>query len=295
MSANLPEHYASQFSSNVELLLQQKGSKLRGSMREGSHYGKKASPVDQIGAVNMQPVTGRYEPIGRVDAELDRRWVYPLSFDLNQIIDANDDLKIITSLESPYVQNAVFAAGRQYDDLAIDAFFGDAKTGEEGGTTTSFDSNNVVAVNHDSSSNTNMTVQKLKEAKRILMANEVDVDSDPLYCVVTASQHDSLLDEAQIISTDYNDRPVLKDGKIMSFLGINFIHSERLDVDGSSYRRCPVYAASGMYLAIWEDMYTKVSQRDDLKTQPWQCYLKMTAGSTRIEEGKVIEIKCNES
>jgi len=294
MSVNIPAHYVQQYSSNIQLLLQQRGSKLRNFCMEGSHVGKQASPVDQIGAVEMQSVTSRFQPIGRVDAPTDRRWVFPSDFDLPQLIDSFDKLRLLTDPESSYVQNAVFAAGRKMDDLIIDAFFGTAKTGEAGSTSTSFPAGNQIAVDFGSSSNVGLTVAKLKEAKKKLMANEVDLESDPLCCVVTAKQHDDLLSEAQIINTDYNDRPVLVDGKIQRFLGIDFIHCERLDADGSSYRRVPLFAKSGMYLGLWNDMSTDIDRRKDLQGHPWQAYLYMTAGATRLEEDKIMEIKCAE-
>jgi hypothetical protein len=294
MSVNLPNHYVMQFATNIQLLLQQKGSKLRQLVMTGSHVGKQASPVDQIGAIAMQPVTTRFAPMGRVDAPVDRRWVYPSDFDLPQLIDTFDKLRLLIDPSSSYVQNAVFAAGRQMDDLIIDALFGTAKTGEQGGTSTAFPAAQQVAVNHGAASNTGLTVAKLREAKKILMAAEVDVDMDPLTCIVTAEQHDNLLAEAQVISTDFNNRPVLVDGKIQQFLGINFVHCERLDVDGSSYRRVPVFAKSGMYLGMWDDVKTDISQRKDLQGLPWQAYVTMSAGATRLEEKKIVEIKCVE-
>ena len=295
MSANIPNHYAQEFATNVELLLQQKGSKLRAYATSDSYIGEQASPVDQVGAVAMQPVTGRFEPMGRVDADTDRRWVLPSDFDLPQLIDSFDKLRLLTNPESVYVQNAVFAAGRQMDDLIIDAFFGTAKTGKSGSTDTTFPAGQQVAVNFGASGNTGLTVAKLREAKRILMANEVDMDMDPVCCVVTAQQHDNLLAEAQVISLDYNEKPVLQDGKIRRFLGIDFIHCERLDVDGSSYRRVPIWAKSGMHLGIWNDITTDISQRKDLKGLPFQSYVYMTAGATRLEEEKIVEVKCSEA
>ncbi len=141
-----------------------------------------------------------------------------------------------------------------------------------------------------------LTVAKLREAKRILMAAEVDLDSDPITCAVTAQQHDNLLAEAQIISTDFNDKPVLVEGKIMRFLGINFVHTERLalSTDGNSDRLVPIWAKSGMYLGVWNDMETDISQRKDLQSLPWQTYLKMTAGATRLEEKKLVQVACDE-
>lgn len=294
MSINIPNHYAQQYATTVELLLQQKGSKLRNAVMSGSYIGEQASPVDQIGSVEMQEVSGRFEPMGRVDADTDRRWVLPSDFDLPQLIDSFDKLRLLTDPESAYVQNAVFAAGRKMDDLIIDALFGTSKTGKTGSTDTSFPAGQQVAVDFGASGNVGLTVAKLREARKKLKAAEVDMDSEMITCIITAEQEDDLLAEAQIISLDYNEKPVLVDGRLNSFLGINFVHCERLDVDGSSYRRIPVFAKSGMHLGIWNDITTDISQRKDLKGLPFQSYVYMTAGATRIEEEKVVEIKCAE-
>lgn len=292
MSANLPSLYAQQFSSNIQLLLQQKGSKLRDLVMTGSHVGKQASPVDQIGSISMQPVTGRFQAMGRVDAAVDRRWVFPSDFDLPQMIDSFDKLRLLTDPQSAYVQNAVYAAGRKMDDLIIAAIFGTAKTGETGATSTVFSSSNQVSASFGASAATGLTVAKLREAKRLLMSYEVDLDNDPLTCIVTAKQHDNLLAEAQVISTDFNDKPVMVEGKITRFLGINIVHCERLTQNGSSQYRVPVFAKSGMYLGLWNDIKTSISQRHDLQGEPYQSYVYMTAGATRLEENKFVELPC---
>jgi hypothetical protein len=293
MSVNLPSLYSQQFSTNIQLLLQQKGSRLRNSVMTGSHVGKQASPADQVGSIEMQPVTGRFQPMGRVDAAVDRRWVFPSDFDLPQLIDSFDKLKMLSDPTSVYVQNAVYAAGRKMDALILASINGTAKTGETGATSTVLPSAQKVAVGFGAAGNVGLTVAKLREAKRILMAADLDLD-DPmneLYCVVKAKQHDNLLAEAQIISTDFNDKPVLVDGKIQRFLGINFIHSELVEAS-SSNDLVPVYAKSGVYLGVWNDITSKVSQRDDLQGQPWQAYVYMSAGATRLEEERVVQVTC---
>lgn len=297
MSVNIPTHFVQQYSSNIDLLLQQRGSKLSNAVMSGSHVGKQASPVDQFGAIAANKVTGRFNPMARIDAPTDRRWVFPQDYDVPQLIDSFDKLRLITDPQSAYVNNAVYALGRAKDDEIITAYFGDAKTGENGSTTTAFSATQVVSVNEGGTAS-NLNVQKLKEAKRILMANEVDLESDPLFCVITASQHDSLLNEIQIISRDYNETPVLVNGKVQSFLGINFIHCERLttgtdDAAGTS-RQIPIYAKSGMYLGQWEGLMTDIDQRKDIQGIPWQVYAKMTCGATRLEEKKVVKVWCRE-
>lgn len=293
MSANLPSFYVQQFATNIQLLLQQKGSNLRPFVMSGSHVGKQASPVDQIGAVSMQPVTGRFQPIGRVDASVDRRWVFPSDFDLNQLIDSFDKLRLLTDPQSHYVQNAVNAAGRQLDDLILAAVSGTATTGGNAQNSTAFLAGNIVANNFGASAATGLTVAKLREGKRILMKNQVDIKNDQIVCVVNAQAHDNLLAEAQVISMDYNDKPVLVDGIVKRFLGIDFVYCERTLINGSSDNIIPLYAKSGLYLGMWNDMATKISQRDDLQGLPWQAYVYMTAGATRLEEKKVVQLLCD--
>lgn len=304
MSVNLPTHFVQQYSTNIELLLQQKGSKLRQAVMTGSYVGKQASPVDQIGAITAQQVTTRFGDMPRVDASTDRRWVFPTDYDLPQLIDSFDKLRMITDPSSSYVQNAVNAMGRAQDDVIIAALFGTAKTGESGGTSTTFGTTVTtsggrnVAVATGAAAATGLNLAKLREAKRKLMASEVDIDSDPIFCIVTAQQHDNLLSEIQITSSDFNDRPVLVDGKVTRFLGINFIHCERLqngtDNASGTSRAIPVFAKSGMHLGIWNDIQNTVSQRQDLQGLPWQVYTQMTIGATRIEENKVVRVWCRE-
>ena len=230
MSQELASLYGQQFATNVALLLQQKISKFRGAVTTGTYVGKQASPVDQVGAVAMQPVTGRFQNKVRTDAPVDRRWVLPSDFDLQQLVDTFDKLKIISNPQSVYVQNAVAAANRQFDDLVIDAFFGTAKTGETGSTSTAFLAGNVVGVSTGGTTS-NLNVAKLKAAYELLLTHEVDIESDPIYVAIGAKQNTALLNEIEIISADFKQeqKPRVENGKVMSFLGFNFIHSQRLD------------------------------------------------------------------
>jgi hypothetical protein len=296
MSDNIPTHYAQQYASTIELLLQQRGSKLRNFCTFHSIRGAKAaSVVDQIGKVEATKRTTRYPALTPADTPTDRPWVYPSDYDWNDLIDSIDKLRMLTDPQSAYVQNGTYAMGRAQDRTIIDAFFDDRKTGENGGTTTSFLAGNQIAVNYGASGNVGLTVAKMREAKRLLMAAEVDIEMDPLTMVVTAKQHDNLLSEIQVVSLDFNEKPVMTEGLITRFLGFNLIHSEMIETDGSSYRRVPAYAKSGMHLAMWNDITTDISVRRDLAGLPVQVYVYGTFGATRSEEKKVVEIKCAES
>lgn len=295
MSVNvIPTFQVMQFSTNVNLLLQQKGSKLTPYVSAGSYTGKAASPVDQIGAIEAQRVTSRFAPMSRVDAAVDRRWVYPVDYDLPQMIDAFDKLRLITDPEGQYVTNAVYAMGRKKDYEILSAFFGTAKTGEQGATSTSFTAGNEVDV-ATGGSNSRLNVAKLRAVREIAMGNNIDLQEDPLYCVLTAKDDAALLNEIEIINADYagNEKPVLKDGKLDKFLNISFVHCELAEtvLAGTNEVTLPVWTKSGMHLGMWDDIKATVSQRHDIQGEPWQAYVKGTWGATRIDEKKVFAIE----
>lgn len=293
--SNIPLFYVEQFSSNIQLKLQQKGSRLRSAVMSGSHIGSQASPVDQFGAVPANKVTGRYNAMPHTDAPTDRRWVFPQDYDLNQLLDSFDKLRLLIDPMSSYVTNAIYALGRAMDQEILNGLTGTNYTGNNGASTATLASTQIVGVNQGAASGTNLTVAKLREAKRILLTNEVDLDQDQIFCAINAKNHDSLLAEVQVISTEFNDKPVLVEGRVTRFLGIDFIHTELLntgtdDQANAASTVVPMWAKSGAYLGVWDDISTKISQRDDLQGIPFQAYVKGTFGATRLEEKKVVQI-----
>jgi len=295
MSDQIPTHYAQQYGNTIMLLLQQRGSRLRDSVMFQPITGAKAAvPVEQIGKVEATRRTTRYPALTPANTPHARPWVYPVDYDWNDLVDSIDKLRTIVDPTSSYAVNGTYAMGRSQDREIIPAFFGDRKEGENQGTTTSFPSSQQVSVSHGASGAVGLTVAKMREAKRLLMAAEVDLEMDPLYMPVTAKQHDNLLAEMQVISLDFNEKPVMMEGKITRFLGFELKNTELLQVNGSSYRRIPAYAKSGMCLGMWNDITTNISIRNDLAGLPVQVYVYGTFGATRLEEAKVVEIPCAE-
>jgi hypothetical protein len=302
MTANvIPTWQVEQFAQTIQLLTQQKQSRFSGYVTVGNYVGKQASPVEQLGSVEMLPVTTRFQPMSRVDASTDRRWVFPSDFELPQQVDTFDQLRLKLDPKSSLVEVAVAAANRKKDAVIAAAFFATAKTGEQGATSTIFPtstSTNVVGVNTGGTAS-NLNVAKLRAARKLLMSQEVGLeDGEELYCAITATEHDALLNEIQVINNDYRAQSsaVLENGEVKRFLGINFIIYNSLatgtdDQSGTS-KQIPVWAKSGMHLGMWQDLQVNVSQRNDLSGMPWQVYTTMSIGATRIEEKKVVKIWC---
>jgi hypothetical protein len=302
VSTNIVTFYVQQYAKVLNELVQQKTSRLRRFVTEDKYVGQAGSPVEQVGAVAMQPVTQRYGPMQRVDAPTNRRWVYPSDYDLPQLFDNFDKLRLLIDPKGKFVKNAHNAANRQYDDLIIAALGGTAQTGVSGGTATTLPSSAVVSVQQGATSPTGLTVAKLRQAKLVLMQNEAysDDENDPgdptggLVCIAGAKQLDNLMAEAQVISRDFNDQPVLEEGRVKRFLGIEFIRTERLltgtDDQAGTSTKVFVWQREGMHLGVWNDISTNISQRHDLQSEPWQAYVYMTAGATRLEEARVMQI-----
>jgi hypothetical protein len=296
MSQLITTAYAQEYANTVELLLQQRGSKLSGYVSPMSITGAKTATVcEQIGAVEAKKRTTRYPPLTPQDTPHDRPWVYPSDYDWNDLIDSIDKLRTVVDPQSSYAQNGTFALGRAQDKEIFTAFFGDRKTGEDGATTVTWaveGAAQIVAVNFGAAGNVGLTVAKLREAKRMMMAAEVDMENDPLTVAVKAKQHDNLLAEIQVISLDFNERPVMVEGMVTRFLGFTIKQTELVQADATPFDRIPAFAKSGMVLAQWNGITSDISQRKDLAGLPWQIYVYGTFGSTRKEAKKLVEIKC---
>ena len=293
--------YTTQFSTVLELKLQQMGSKLRGKLREGFHVGKMASPVNQVAAVQLKAPAGRFSPIQRTEVDFTRRWVFPQDGELAQLIDSFDELKTIVDPKAQFSDNAAMAVGRAWDDCIIANAFATSQTGQDAASLAAETFNSSTTVGNAGfavvdtfgagATSVGLTVAKLIEVKRTFRHYHVDFDTDPLCLVIGSTQEADLLKQVQVVSTEFNDKPVLVDGRITRFLGFDIVVSERLAV-ASNIRKCIAFAKSGMYLGIWRDMTNIASQRNDLSGHPYQIYTMVSFGATRTQPGKVIQVQC---
>ena len=296
MSENLSKLFTTQYSTILTLKLQQQTSKLRGRVMEGSHVGKQASPIQYAGAVQMKPPQGRFAPIGRQDIDFTRRWVTPVDRDVNQLIDTFDKLRTTIDPQSQEIAATAAAVQREYDDRIIQAAFGSALLGTDGASFTtetwaSISSSWQVASTFGSAAASGLTVAKMIEAKRIMRKAQVDLESETLTWVTNSQGESDLLNQVQVVSTEFSDRPVLTDGKVTRLLGWDIVYSERLPSTSNVRSNIP-FAKSGLYLGIWNDRTDDVRQRPDLSGLPWQLYTMMSSGATRLEPGRMLECLC---
>jgi hypothetical protein len=297
--------FVTKYTDSVEFLVQQMPARLWEHCEiRGEAPGSGAVAVEQFGSVTMSPVTGRLQPVNFDDTPTDRRWVFPAMFYKADAVDTFEKLEMAISPDGWISKAQTFAANRQKDDTVISALFGTALTGNTSTTSNApstsvpFPAAQQISVSVGSSGGatpTGMNVPKLRAARKKMGAAEVDLDFEMPVVAMSAAQMDDMLNQAQAISLDFNEKPVLVDGKITRFMGMDFVHSERLPLNASSQRRNPVWVKSGMRAAVWEDITTDIRQRPDLINNPYQVSVTMMVGATRLQEFKVVELPCVES
>lgn len=128
-------------------------------------------------------------------------------FPLKLSLDMFESLNINANVLQPYARTIAESIGRQEDQLIIDA--ADAGAGD------------TVAVNVSGAA-TNLTLRKLREARKILGTNEVGT-ADQLYLATHANNLHALLSETEPGSRDYNDVQALINGELRYFYGFNII------------------------------------------------------------------------
>lgn len=287
MSSQITTAFVQQYSQNVQLLSQQKGSLLRDKVDVESIVGKNAF-FDQVGVATAVKRTSRHADTPQMDTPHARRRCSLVDYEYADLIDEQDKVRMLIDPTSSYAQAAAFAMGRAMDDEIISAATGTAFTGETGSTSTTLPAGQQIT----EAGTDGLTIDKLREAKKILDLNSVD-PSIPRYIIVSPKQIDDLLGTTSVTSSDFNTVKALVQGEVNAFMGFNFIVSNRLSI-ASSKRKLIAYAMDGIKLALGKDVMSRIEERSD-KGYATQVYYCMSIGATRMEEDKVVSIEAHEA
>lgn len=309
MSIQITEAFVQEYSSNIYMLSQQKGSRLRPYVRQESINGK-SKAFDRIGSVDAVLRTTRHGNTPQLDTPHSRRWLYLKDYEWADLIDDLDKVRMLNDPSSEYVMAAMWAMGRKMDLNIIQAADATIVTGEDqGGTVAQPNSQKFQAF--DGSGFSNLNVNALRKVRGFFGANDVD-ESIPLHMAITQSQLTALLEEDEVTNSDYNTIKALVRGEINSFMGFQFHRLELLENQVSAlsastttgavgsgttvvgHRKCIAWAQDGLILGVGSDMKARISERDD-KSYATQAYASMAIGATRMEEEKVVIVLCKET
>ena len=273
MSNQITTAFVEQYSNNVTMLSQQMGSVLRPAVDVETVNGKKAF-FEQIGQVTAQVRTSRHSDTPQLDTPHARRSVTLADYEWADLIDDVDKIRMLIDPTSSYAKAAAAAMGRAMDDVVITALGGVAKTGVTGSTDTALPS----AQKPFSSAQGDTTAGALS------VSTSVD-PSLKRYFLCSPKQIQNLLGITEVTSADFNTVRALAQGDVTSFMGFEFLVSNRLQLANTDDRLCYAFTEDAIKLAI--------GKRAD-KGYSTQVYYCMSIGATRMEEEKVVEVACDE-
>jgi len=287
MSTQITTAFVEQYSSNIQMLSQQKGSILRDKVRLESVTGKNAF-FDQVGSVTASVRTTRHSDTPQSNTPHSRRRVSLVDYEFADLVDDLDKVRMLVDPTSTYALAAAYAMGRAMDDAIITAATAAADTGVAGATSVALPASQIIA----EAGTAGMTITKLRQAKEIIDLADVD-PSLPRHIIVSPKQITDLLGTTEVTSSDFNTVKALAQGDINSFLGFNFIVSNRLAV-ASQIRDCVAFVSDGIGLAVGKDSTARIDERAD-KGYATQVYYSAAFGATRMEEDKVVKIQAYEA
>jgi len=303
MSFQIDTALVNAFKGNVELQFQQKGSRLRSTVRNESQNAE-FDFYDRIGSTEAVENTTRHGDTPLISTPHDRRRCSTRDFDWADMIDRKDKIRLLSDPTSAYALNASYALGRKVDRVIIEAATGTAYTGKTGSTSVTFPAASEVAVDYvetGSTTNSNLTVGKLRRTQFLMEsmpAGEVNGGApvepgEERYFVASASQKQALLRTTEVTSADFNTVKALVNGEINTFLGFTFVWLELLTKVGN-IRDCLAYTRQGLLFASADEMMVDVGPRRD-KRNSVQVYVSASFGATRMWEQRVLRVKCDES
>lgn len=301
MSNEITVAFVQQFSNNIILLAQQKGSRLRDKVTVQQVTGN-AAYFERMGAVEAVLYTSRHSPSPILDTPHSRRMVVTASWIWGEMIDNQDKVRMLIDPQSAYVQQAVHSLGRRCDREIIAAATGNSVSVSSslpnGDNRTNVALPSTQSVGEDvGTANSDLNIEKILAAHKILERNDIDMDEE-LTLVLNSSAKHALLALEKATSSDYMIRKNLLTGDIDEIAGFKIVRTELITgtADGTDTdpKLCLAFAKSGIGLALGQDIRTEMG-KDPAFNFNTRVQAFLDVGAVRVEEEKVVAIECVQS
>lgn len=251
---------------------------------------------DRIGTVNFNNIVSQYQDTQYQEVEYSRRVLESVDKSYATMIDSRDTSRAQLSPQSDILQNTIAAFNRERDKSIYDCSIGNA---------TSLDSNNTTAQvplpagQVVAASGANMTVDKIIDAIEIFGANDVDIISEGGVLVLSSKQYQSLAKQDKFINGDFTrltDGESLKAGIFGRFMGIPLVRiSNDLMKKTGDIRSCVMYTKKAIKYGELAGFNEVSIDKIPTKHNNIQILHKISLGATRMDEKRVVEIKCDEN
>lgn len=297
MAATIDTAFVNQFKANIELLHQQKGSKLEDCVRVEMQNGEYAYYDQMSKQTSLTTSPARNASTAFIDSPYSRRRVGLTSYKYAELIDEFDTVRMLVDPSSTIAQNIAYLFGRTKDSVIITAANATAYTGKEGGTSTTFSGAMVIPASGTVGVDTNaewcgdttgLNLAKLRGASYLLDMN--DVDEEDRFLIAHPFHKAQMLAITEVASRDYNTDLVLTNGQVDSFMGFKFVWTTQ-----ATANTIFCWHKQAMLLSIGEGDagLTAEIERDMTHNYSTQVFMSASYGASRMDEDAVVQINCS--
>jgi len=292
------EGYADDFKIGYDLALQQKQSRFRDKVKWASPVkGDGAQIVDHILPFEAEVGGDDYADTKWTHPEMMPRWAFPISLTVSVPVTTTDRLSMLADPSNDLTASILAAQNRALDGkIIVPSFFRDVTGGKDKDKTLVFDPAQIIGKDIGGV-DSGINRDKIDFAIEKFETNEVDLDEEMPWMAITPRQHRLLRNLAEVKNRDFDKLGgVVEKGRVTQFLGCYVFVSNRLikvTIGGKVFVRMPIWVPSGMAVQPWLEPKVRISERPD-KNYTTQLWCQARYGAIRTEEGRVIEVLCNE-
>lgn len=290
-----------EYGRNVNLAVQQRKSRFEMGFTYHSDWRGKKMIFEELIAPTQAIIDGnRGGDTPNIDANIEPVGVVPHQIEWGKLIEKEDAIKALTDYQSPFVQNGAAAIVRGRDTVFAASIFGNRIIGEDGGSTSGWDSTNRIVVNTVGSSDSltakGMNLRKIQRGKRLLRAQYIDLDMEELWGVLNAQGHEELYNDLLTINNDTAKMAYVDHDKKMvhNVAGVNFVSYEGMtDYDANNFTGA-IWCKSGMHYGDFSPLETRADP-NPAKKYRLHPYMENWWGAARSEDAKVVKLQLSKT
>lgn len=286
------------YKSNIEILVQQRGSKLSRCVSNTRQSSKREiyETLSKVDATALNLASSRDGDTSIGSGSNRKRVILDLkTYEWADLIYREDKINSIGNPASVYAVNAAYALGRAKDKEIIESAIGDTTyLDTDGETQVPIESGHAINI----SSSVDFSIGELRKLRKLFNEKDIDPD-DEQFIAVSGIEMSALLKEIQESKNiPFHESEVVQglvEGRVKKFLGFTFkVISKSLLKTASTKRLIPAWSKSAVLLATGQDISVDIQRRPDRRNAV-QVYASVECAAARLDQNGVFLLYVNKS
>lgn len=281
MAITINNVYVQTFERNVRHLAQQGDTLLRKFITEVGGTGEKHN-FEILGTAAATQKASARTATPTSDLAWSRRTALAATYHAGETVEQEDPVQMLVDPNSNVASALAMAMKRKVDDIIIAAATGTALNGDS--STTAFSAGQRIGDGTGA-----ITLDLIYQVQEKFLKNDVDPD-EKITMVIGPTQQRAMLKMMQVTSGDYMSMKALTTGYLPSFMGFDWVVSNRLLVPVGGQLDCLAFTKKGLGLMVNKDVTARVAE-DPSISFAWRLYTHMTMGAVRVEDKHVVCVR----